>query len=126
MPNKILIADDSKDQRDLHKDFLGEEFSKFELEFFEDGTSLEERLNGNVNDVKLVITDNNMPRITGIEIIKRYSTAPKFSEIPFILYYDGNKEIGEEAMKNGAFGYILKAGDLKDYFETIKRALRRD
>ncbi len=120
--NKILIADDSEVMRDLHRDALGEKFPKFGLEFFENGNSLEERLNGNVDDVKLVITDHNMSGITGMEIIKKYSTMPKFNEIPFILYYEGSRELGKEAIKSGAFGYFIK-GDNKKYIETIRIAL---
>ena len=123
--NKIIIADDSKDQRDLHKYFVPDEFLGFDLEFFEDGTSLEKRLNGNTDNVRLVITDDKMPGITGSEIIKKYATRLKFREIPFILYYRGDEEIGKEAVENGAFGYSLKTGDIENYLRTINRALNR-
>ena len=121
--NKILIADDDGMQRDLHHSLFEFRFPEFDLEFFAEGSSLENRLNTNLNDVRLVITDNHMPGITGSEIIQKYAKKLEFSKIPFILCYGGEEIIGKKAVENGAFGYIIKGGDIDLYFEIIKKAL---
>lgn len=121
--NKILIADDNEDIRNLTSLILQSDFPQFEVESFEDGTSLENRLNGNTDDVKLVIIDNEMPGIYGSEIIKRYATRLRFKNIPFIFYYGGEEKIGKKALEDGAFDYILKTGDPEKYTGAIKRAL---
>ena len=121
--NKILIADDDEMQRDLHEALIQNRFPEFDLEFFKDGGSLEKRLSNKLNGIKLVITDNHMPGITGSGIIQKYAKSLEFSKIPFILCYGGEEEIGKRAVKNGAFAYIIKGGDINQYFEIIKKAL---
>ena len=124
MTDKILIADDEELIRDITNSFLIENFPQFGVESFENGTSLENRLNGNTDDVRLVITDNNMPGITGSEIIERYATRLRFKDTPFILCYGGEDKIGKKAIENGAFGYISKCSKAEVYIDIIKRALK--
>jgi len=118
----ILIADDSKEIRELANMILQEDFPQFHVESFEDGTSLESRLNKGINNVKLVVTDNRMPGITGFEIIEKYSRKPEYAGVRFILCYAGDEMIGKKAVENGAFDYILKMEMIK-YSKIVKRAL---
>src|SRR3990170_4839600 len=101
--NKILIADDEDSMRDIEEITLEENFPQFEVESFKDGTSLEDRLKRGVDDVKLIITDNQMPGPNGGGLIAKY--AGRYSEVKFILCYGGNDLLGETAVKMGAFAY---------------------
>ena len=121
---KILLSDDEEEMRMLTSFTLQENFPQFEVESFEDGASLENRLNGYTHDVRLVITDNDMPRLTGSEIIDRYATRLRFKNIPFILCYGGEDQIGEKAVKNGAFAYIKKPFNPEDYVGIVRKALK--
>lgn len=99
----ILLAEDDECIRHLFYEFMKISFPEYEIETFEDGTSLQGRLEKNIENVKVVITDNQMPGITGSEIIKDYA-----KKVPMVLVYGGKEYIGEEAIKNGAVGYLLK------------------
>ncbi len=106
--SKILIADDDEIIRGLTRRVISVSFPEFDIEEFEDGSSLEKRLNEKLDGVRLVITDYHMPGATGGEIVKRYSLKPEFSRIPFILQYGGHSDLGVTAVTDGAFSYIKK------------------
>ena len=101
-------------------------FPEYKPEFFVDGSLLQNRLEGlvsNQGDVKLVITDNSIPGITGSELIAKY--AKKFS-FPFILHYAGLEDIGTEAVKNGAAGYMIKPATYLQFKYWIEKALEHN
>lgn len=121
--NKILVADDEKFMRRLMGQILEQEFSEFEIEFFEDGSSLESRLNNGVENVRMAVIDHEMPGVHGSELIRRYASKPELRKTPFILLYGGDESIGEQAVKDGAFAYLLKPSGIKLMPETIRAAL---
>ena len=121
---KIIVADDEKIMRRFVGVVIEQKFPEFEVEFFEDGSSLESRLNQGVENIRLVITDNTMPGVKGSELIKKYATREEFRRIHFILYYGGDESIGEQAIRNGAFRYLLKPSPLTEFSEAVGQALR--
>jgi DNA-binding NtrC family response regulator len=128
MRNKILCADDEEYLRNLYKGVISHVFPNYELEIFGDGTSLAGRLERDVSNVGLVLTDNDMPGITGSEIIRKYARRPEFADkIPFILLYgkDSDGTLGKEAVKNGAFDYVLKPFSILQLFPLLQKALEQ-
>jgi len=123
MKNKILVADDDGAMRRLNLRCLKMGFPRYETEEFEDGKSLVSKLEGDVSGVALVLTDNEMPGINGSEIIKNYASREGFKQIPFILVYGGDETIGKQVVRDGAFGYLIKPYDFKNYNELIAEAL---
>jgi len=117
----ILFADDKKSMREMMEIFISTFFPTYNFKSFENGTSLEKKLEEDIKDVCAIITDNNMPGIDGIEIIKKFSRIKKFKDIPFILIYGGEKFIGEKAINNGAVAYLLKPFDIEDLKSLINK-----
>lgn len=111
MKKTILIADDFSDFRILLSEIIKMDFPDYDCECFENGTLLDERLNGNLEGVYAVVTDNEMPGIKGSDIIKK--RASNLKHLHFILYYAGDERIGKEAIKNGAYDYVIKEGRKK-------------
>lgn len=120
---KILLADDDSSNINLFEAIIKSNFSDYEIQAFPDGASLVERLERDVNDVRLILTDNSMPGFTGSEIIEKYARMPKFEGIPFGLCYGGDEEIGKKAVEDGAYCYIEKPIDLEEYIGVIRGAL---
>ncbi len=120
---KILIADDEEQLRVIESMIFGDAFPQFEVESFSDGTSLEKRLTEDIGNVRLVVTDNNMPGITGSEIIEKYAKRPEYAGLKFILAYAGDDKIGKRAVENGAFSFIQKPADLDTYLDVARKAL---
>ena len=111
MKETILIADYNEIIRKIMLNIIKKKFSDtYNIECFKDGKSLDERLRQNLEGVCAVVTGNQMSGIKGLEIIKKH--ASELINRPFILHYWGDKESGEEAKRNGAYGYVIK-GDYR-------------
>ena len=122
MKKTILIADDNKIIRNIMLKIIERKFSDtYNIECFEDGKSLDERLNQNLEGVCAVVTGNQMSGTKGLEIIKTH--ASELINRPFILHYWGDKEIGEEAKRNGAYGYVIKGDYRYKLNEVLSEAL---
>jgi len=70
-PLRILVVDDDEDFRRLNAEVLIR--SGYVVDAAEDGAAGWEALNANSYD--LLVTDNSMPRLTGVELIKKLRTA---------------------------------------------------
>jgi len=117
----ILIADDDKSIINMWKILSKEDLLDYKIEYFSNGTKLDKRLKERPKGLVAVITDNNMPGIRGLEIIKKYCNNPDYKGIPFFLFYGGRDcEIGEQALKNGAKGYFRKPIGLSILTDKLK------
>lgn len=107
--NKILLVDDSETSRMIIKRCLS--IAGFgEAEYFEveDGlealTFFEEN-----NTVDLIVTDLNMPRMDGNNLIKKLKVNARIKNIPIIIISSmGNELEPEELKKMGIVGVIQK------------------
>ena len=70
-PTRILLVDDDRDFRELQKELLTA--AGYEVESANDGMAGWEALR--TNDYDLVITDNHMPRMTGLKMIENLHAA---------------------------------------------------
>lgn len=59
--------------------------------------------------IELVISDWNMPILSGIELLKKVRTTPAFSKLPFLLVTEeGDFAKVHDAVAHGVSGYITK------------------
>jgi CheY-like chemotaxis protein len=70
-PKHILVVDDDSDTRQLSIDVLAG--SGYDVESVKDGAAGWDALQ--TNDYDLIITDNKMPRMTGVEMIGKLRSA---------------------------------------------------
>ena len=76
------------------------------------------------NPVDVVVTDWNMPNMTGMELLKALRAHPKFSRMPVLLITaEGRKENIVEAAREGADGYIVKPFTQDTLHEKLTRIL---
>src|SRR5437868_1823893 len=100
---RILVVDDEKVIRDMLADFLGME--GYVVRTAEDGTSALGELSKGHYD--LVISDLKMPKMGGIALLEEISkTAP--DALTVIMTGFGTVETAIDAMKRGAYDYVLK------------------
>jgi two-component system, NtrC family, response regulator AtoC len=100
---KILVVDDEK----LVRDFIVETLKRknYDVEAAENGQKALGLLKDRSFD--LVITDMKMPDLTGIDLLKKIKeTAPETLVIIITAY--GSVENAVEAMRLGAFNYLIK------------------
>lgn len=72
---------------------------------------------------ELIFLDNRMEGISGIETLQHLRSAAPHSMVILMTAY-GTTQTAIEAMKHGAFDYVLKPFDLKKLKELVDRALK--
>lgn len=70
----------------------------------------------------LVFADIRMPRMGGIELLKRIKTAGYSPRVVLITAY-GSVETAVEAMKEGAYDFLMKPFSIKRVEEILERAM---
>jgi len=108
MGYKLLIVDDSLSMRLIIKKMV--EMSGFEVEQCLQAGSGQEALKIlTENKVDLVLSDINMPEMSGIELLAKIKGDPSLSAIPVIMIStEGSEERQKEARDLGAAGYLRK------------------
>jgi two-component system chemotaxis response regulator CheY len=103
---KILIVDDSNMMRSMVKRTLGQAgFSGHEIAEAPDGAAALAHIGGNATDI--VLSDWNMPNMTGIELLQALRAAG--NEIPFVFVTsEGTPQMRTLASKEGCAGLIEK------------------
>lgn len=116
---KVLIIDDMLTIRKIVRKTLKEiEFSNFEEAC--NGAEAWKFLQVSP-DFEFIISDWNMPEMTGVELLKLVRQTPETRHIPFI-FLTAESDMGQvkQALELGADNYILKPftpKDLKDKLE---------
>ncbi|MEL6104554.1 MAG: response regulator [Planctomycetota bacterium] len=101
----ILIVDDSESARERVVEVL----TTTTIEVIEAMDGLEGLQATRAGGIDCVITDVNMPRMTGIEMIAEIRKEPRFNDLPIlVLSIDGAIHQIAEAKRVGASGWIIK------------------
>jgi C4-dicarboxylate-specific signal transduction histidine kinase len=76
---------------------------------------------GSENDIDLIISDTNMPVLSGMDMASKIRES---SQVPIIMI-TANEELDnfKKAFEIGIIGYILKPIDMRDLFNNISRAM---
>jgi len=118
MKPRILVVDDEKGIRESVSLVLSEE--GYETEIASDGSEALNLLGE--KDFDVLITDLKMPGIDGIDLIKKsLKICPQTSVI--IITAHASVESAIEALRTGAFDYILKPFDFDDLILKVQRLL---
>ncbi len=119
MKPRILVVDDEESIREFLDIMLRKE--GYEVTCAEDGQKAIEVLKKKTFD--MVISDLQMPHVTGIELLKHVKET--HSELLFMLITAfGTTESAVEAMKMGAYDYITKPFKIDEVRINIANALR--
>lgn len=118
---KILVVDDSITTRTLEKNIL--ESAGYDVTIATDGLQAYDKLMGSRFD--LIVSDVEMPNMTGFQFAEKVRGTPSVQEIPFILVTSlESEEDKRRGIEVGANAYIVKgAFDQKNLLETIERLI---
>lgn len=124
MYKKILVVDDEQSIREffqiLLKRMSAEGDYQFEMVSAEDGQKALELIEKQSFDV--VISDLKMPRLSGLELLKKVKPAQPHIVFILITAFD-TSETAVQAMKIGAYDYIPKPFNVDEIKLTILSAL---
>lgn len=71
----------------------------------------------------LIVTDIQMPRMNGIEMIKRIREEDEFRKTPIIVMSAYGKRIIDDAIRAGADDFVEKPIDFEKFLTTIRAKL---
>ena len=120
---KILVVDDEADVQPLFLQRFRKEIKAHEIEFdfALSGEQALEYLKEKHSEVVLILSDINMPGMSGIELLKTirhdYDTPPPM--VMMITAY-GDEENHRQAMQNGANDFLTKPLDFNLLKEKLK------
>jgi response regulator RpfG family c-di-GMP phosphodiesterase len=117
---RVLVVDDEKFIRDILADFLGME--GYLVRTAEDGTAAVAELERARYD--LVISDLKMPKMGGIELLE-HTLKQKPSVLTVIMTGFGTVETAIDAMKRGAYDYVLKPFKVDEVIHVVQRGLEK-
>ncbi len=124
----ILVVDDMAAMRKILKTLLAQLGYK-NVDEAEDGKQALEKLRQNPDKYGLVITDWNMPNMTGIELVQAIRSDEKLKHLPVLMVTaEAKKENVLMAIKAGVNNYIVKpftAETLKEKLEAIFSSLNK-
>ncbi|MFT3921077.1 MAG: response regulator [Myxococcales bacterium] len=117
---RILVVDDEQVIREILADFLSME--GFWVRTAEDGEAALVELSRNQYD--LVLSDLKMPNMGGLELLHAISEHQP-NVVTIIMTGFGTVETAIDAMKKGAYDYILKPFKVEEVVHTIRRGLEK-
>lgn len=117
---KILIIDDERGIRNTLREILADE--GFEVDVAENGKQGLEMAQAKAYD--LIFTDIKMPEMDGIELLTALKSGEEAIETPVVMISGhGDVETAVQALKIGAYDFLLKPLDLNRILITTKNAL---
>ena len=117
---RILVVDDERVIREILAEFLALE--GFSVHTVEDGEKALTELRMRPYD--LVITDLKMPKISGLQLLEKIE-AERLGVLTVLMTGFGTVETAIEAMKKGAYDYLLKPFKVEEVIHVVDRALYR-
>src|SRR5690349_18068269 len=116
----ILVVDDERVIREILADFLAME--GFNVRTAEDGKAALTELSRARYD--LVLSDLKMPNMGGIELLEAIERHTP-GIVTIIMTGFGTVETAIDAMKRGAYDYIMKPFKMEEVVHTVRRGLER-
>ena len=120
MKNRILIAEDDADMRELLEEILTD--AGFETIAAANGRFALAHVENEQEQIDLVLTDVQMPELKGDELLARVRQSRSDAPVIVITAF-GSVENAVEMVKKGAFSYLTKPFATKDLLEVVRAAL---
>ena len=120
---RILIADDMPSIRDLVKTQVRAMGYKSILEASDGDQALQLLLSNYAagTPIQLVISDWNMPKMTGLELLKQVRASSDWPNLPFVLLTsEAERDQVTEAILAGVSQYVVKPFAGKVFEEKLK------
>lgn len=117
---KVLIIDDEEKLRSLLARIIrSQDFEVLEAGDCRSGVAKLEQ-----NDVFVVLSDVKLPDGNGVDLVQSIKKKSPLTEVILMTAY-GNIQDGVQAMKNGAFDYIVKGDENEKIIPLLHRAMEK-
>ena len=116
---KVLVVDDFATMRRIVKGVL-KQLGFNDIIEAENGSAALEELKK--ESVGLIVSDWNMPKMTGLDLLKAVKSDANLKSIPFIMVTaEGQKDNVLEAVKAGVNNYIVKPFTPETFNEKLQK-----
>ena len=121
---KIILAEDNPADVQLTKLAFEEVAPGLEVVHVADGQALVEYVStAALSDIALILLDLNMPRMGGIDVLKRFYQDEEFKKLPVVVFSSSASQDDVSTCYDlGANAYVCKPIDIND-FNNIIRAI---
>lgn len=114
---KLLVVDDESSIRRTLKEIL--EFEKYEVDLAANGMDALDLVKAHPFDA--ILLDIKMPEMDGMEVLEKLQ---QFTDCPVVMISGhGTIETAVEAIKKGAYDFIVKPPDLNRLLITVRNAI---
>jgi DNA-binding response OmpR family regulator len=118
---KILVIEDNRDSRDILSKLL--RMSGYDVVSASDGeTGYSTAV---THEPDLIITDINMPRMDGIEFVKRVRLDVALAKTPVLVVTAFGSNVAREAIEAGADASAEKPFDFDKFLTTVQVLISR-
>ena len=116
---KILIVDDFATMRRIMKNIL-KQIGFSNIIEADDGTSAMEELKK--TPVDLIISDWNMPKMTGLDLLKNVRGSDALKDVPFLMVTaEAQKQNVIDAVQAGVTNYVVKPFTAEAISEKLEK-----
>jgi two-component system chemotaxis response regulator CheY len=120
MAKSILAVDDSASIRQMVGFTL--KSSGYEVVEAVDGMDGLEKAKG--KSFNLILTDQNMPRMDGLSLIKSLRALPQYKTVPILmLTTESSDAMKQQGRAAGATGWLVKPFDPQKLVEVVKKVI---
>ncbi len=124
----LLVEDDSQDEERIIHAFQRNEMAHI-IYVVRDGAEALEYLFGSLDGTtlctpppRLILLDLRLPRVHGLEILRRLRENPQGKTIPVIVFTASDEEQDRiEATRLGVDGYIQKPTDIREFPKVMEK-----
>ncbi len=117
MTKSILVVDDTRSMRKMVAAVLRP--AGYEVEEAGDGVEALELARARVFD--LVVTDQNMPGMDGVSLIRELRCLPDYDPVALlVLSTEASPELKQKARNAGATGWMVKPFDPQRMIEIVR------
>ena len=116
---KILIVDDFATMRRILKNIL-KQLGFVNISEADDGTTALEQLKSGHFD--LIISDWNMPKMTGLDLLKNVRSSDGLKDVPFLMVTaEAQKQNVIDAVQAGVTNYVVKPFTAEAISEKLEK-----
>jgi len=120
---RILVIDDFQTMRRIVIQLLRQLGFSNTCEA-EDGITAWEKLEEEAGAVEMIVSDWNMPNMTGFELLKKVRADERYKQLPFVMVTaEGKRENVIAAVQSGVSQYIVKPFNAATLKEKLTKVL---
>ncbi|MDX9706692.1 MAG: response regulator [Azospira sp.] len=120
MAKTILCVDDSASIRQM----VGFTLKSAGYEVVEAVDGMDGQDKARSRSIDLVLTDQNMPRMDGLTLIRNLRALPQYKSVPILmLTTESSDAMKQQGRAAGATGWLVKPFDPQKLIEVVKKVI---